>query len=199
MQRGLESQPVGGTGHPGKATQFPVAVAARDLPAPIRLSAGAPGALGSVPAGRQTGGMSSTAELPRVSGRHRNRALAKARAVRAVELAAAGMTYAGIADVLGYADRGTVHRIVRKELEARSADSVDLLRAVEVARLDALQRGLWTGHRRGSGVVRRRGSDHRPAGAPAGGRGCVPGPGRGDRAAGGPRPEDRRPGAALSP
>ena len=71
------------------------------------------------------------------------RALAKARAVRAVELAAAGKTYAAIADVLGYADRGTVHRIVRKELEARSAESVDLLRAVEVARLDALQRGLW--------------------------------------------------------
>lgn len=71
------------------------------------------------------------------------RALAKARAVRAVELAAAGKTYAAIADVLGYADRGTVHRIVRKELEARSAESVDLLRSVEVARLDALQCGLW--------------------------------------------------------
>ncbi len=32
---------------------------------------------------------------------------------------------------------------VRKELEARSAESVDLLRSVEVARLDALQCGLW--------------------------------------------------------
>jgi hypothetical protein len=41
--------------------------------------------------------MSSTAELHRVSGRHRNRGLANARAVRAAELTAAGMTYAASA------------------------------------------------------------------------------------------------------
>ena len=141
--------------------------------------------------------MSLTGELPRVSGRHRNRALAKARAVHAVELAAAGKTYASIADVLGYADRGTVHRIVRKELDAgqqRASTSCAPSRLPGSTRCSA---AVGRGHRRRSGVVRRRGADHRPAGAPVGGRGCVPGRGRGERA-GGCRPEDRCPGASRA-
>ncbi len=48
-----------------------------------------------------------------------------------------------IADALGYANRGTVHRLVQQTLHAHQADSVDALRAVEVARLDALQQSLW--------------------------------------------------------
>ena len=49
-------------------------------------------------------------DLPRVSGRHRNSALAKARTVRALELAAEGHTYAAIAAELGYADRAVGRR-----------------------------------------------------------------------------------------
>ena len=74
--------------------------------------------------------MTFAADLPRVTGRHRNRALARARAARSVELAASGHTYEAIAAELGYASRGTVHRMVHKELRARTTDGVDLLRAV---------------------------------------------------------------------
>ncbi len=42
-----------------------------------------------------------------------------------------------------YANRGTVHRLVQQTLHAHQADSVDTLRAVEVARLDALQQAFW--------------------------------------------------------
>jgi hypothetical protein len=76
-------------------------------------------------------------------GRHRNGALASYRRSKAVELAAGGRTYQQIADELGYANRGTVHRIVREALEAQQVQSVELLREVEVRRLDALQLGLW--------------------------------------------------------
>jgi transposase-like protein len=76
-------------------------------------------------------------------GRHRNAVLASWRCARAVELAAQGFTYRQIADELGYASRGTVHRIVRQALESRLAEGVDQLRKVELARLDALQAGLW--------------------------------------------------------
>lgn len=76
-------------------------------------------------------------------GRHRNRALAAYRRSKAVELAAGGRTYQHIADHLGYANRGTVHRIVRVALEDRQVQSVERLREVEVRRLDALQSGLW--------------------------------------------------------
>ena len=36
-----------------------------------------------------------------------------------------------------------MHRIVREALEAQQVQSVELLREVEVRRLDALQVGLW--------------------------------------------------------
>jgi transposase-like protein len=44
--------------------------------------------------------------LPKVTGRHRNRALAAERRSRAVELALTGSSYRAIADQLGYANRG---------------------------------------------------------------------------------------------
>ena len=76
-------------------------------------------------------------------GRHRNRALAAYRRSKAIELTAGGHTYQQIADELGYANRGTVHRIVREALEAQQAENAQLLREVEVRRLDALQVSLW--------------------------------------------------------
>ena len=59
------------------------------------------------------GFMGIPATLPPVTGQHRNRALAAARRARAVELATQGMTYQQIADELGYANRGTVYRLVQ--------------------------------------------------------------------------------------
>jgi hypothetical protein len=44
---------------------------------------------------------------------------------------------------VGYANRGTAHRVVAKALAQRLVDDVDQLRELELARLDALQASLW--------------------------------------------------------
>jgi hypothetical protein len=82
--------------------------------------------------------------VPLVTGRHRNRALAAHRRRVAVELALTGRTYQQIADEMGYANRGTVYRIVQRTLQDRVYESVDDLRRLEVARLDALQSRYWS-------------------------------------------------------
>lgn len=87
--------------------------------------------------------MSTSTEIPKVTGQHRNRALAAERRRRAVELALRGTTYEQIAAALGYANRGTVYRIVKNALADREVESIDELRGVEVDRLDALQRSVW--------------------------------------------------------
>src|SRR4051794_37171455 len=87
--------------------------------------------------------MSLPAVLPRVSGRHRNRALAAARQARAVELATDGHTYQEIADQLGYKNRGTVHHIVHDALTRDRREAVEDYQQLELARLDALQVALW--------------------------------------------------------
>ena len=56
----------------------------------------------------------AVAELPRVCGRHRDRALAAARRARAVELKTAGLTYEQVARELGYTSRGTAYNVVTK-------------------------------------------------------------------------------------
>src|SRR5450759_3628312 len=83
------------------------------------------------------------AELPRVKGQHRNRALSAARRARAVELRTQGLTYEQIAVKLGYANRGTVCRLVSQALKAQTVEAVDQLRSLEVERLDRLQFGVW--------------------------------------------------------
>ena len=83
------------------------------------------------------------AELPRVHGRHRDRALAAARRVKAVELKTAGLTYARVAQELGYSSRGTAYNIVAKALKNQIVAAVTDLRDLENARLDALQLALW--------------------------------------------------------
>lgn len=85
----------------------------------------------------------ATEAIPRVSGRHQNKALASVRSTRAIELKAQGRTYQQVADELGYANRGSVYSIVQKGLAAREAQSVDALRFVEQQRLDALQCAVW--------------------------------------------------------
>jgi hypothetical protein len=83
------------------------------------------------------------ADLPMVNGQHRNRALAAARRVRAVELRTAGRTYDQIAAELGFANRGTVYRVVANALETQTVEAVENLRCLEVERLDALQLAVW--------------------------------------------------------
>ena len=85
----------------------------------------------------------SIAALPRVSGRHRNKALAAARRTRVVELRCQGWTYEAIAEELGYASRGTVFTVVHTALAAQEADETENLRALETERLDRLQGALW--------------------------------------------------------
>src|SRR4051812_38836837 len=87
--------------------------------------------------------MSALAELPKVNGQHRNRALAAARKVKAIELRTAGLTYQEIADRLGYSGRGAVHNIVSAALKTCTTEAVDNLQHLEGARLDALQQALW--------------------------------------------------------
>ena len=85
----------------------------------------------------------AVAELPKVHGRHRNKALAAARRVRAVELKTAGYTYSQVANELGYTSRATAYNIVAKALREQTAEAVADLRDLENARLDALQLTLW--------------------------------------------------------
>jgi hypothetical protein len=85
----------------------------------------------------------AVAELPKVHGRHRDRALAAARRVRAVELKTAGLTYEQVAIELGYTSRGTAYNVVAKALRDQTIEAVGSLRDLENARLDALQLALW--------------------------------------------------------
>ena len=82
-------------------------------------------------------------ELPRVNGQHRNRALAAARRARAVKLRTAGLTYDQIAKELGYANRGTVYRVVSQALRSQTIEAVGELRTLEVERLNSLQSAMW--------------------------------------------------------
>ena len=88
-------------------------------------------------------GMAILPDIPRVTGRHRNRALAAERRSRAVEMALTGSSYQAIADELGYANRGTVYRLVKNALEDREVETIDELRRLEVDRLDSLQVAIW--------------------------------------------------------
>ncbi len=76
-------------------------------------------------------------------GQHRDRALASWRRSEAIRLKTAGQTYEQIAQELGYANRGTVHRIVQQALDVREVESVNELRRLELDRLDALHVSLW--------------------------------------------------------
>jgi transposase-like protein len=77
-------------------------------------------------------------EVPQANGQERTSPRTKARATRCVELALQGRTYQQIADELGYANRGTVYRIVQQTLAKHQAESVEFHRDLELARLDSL-------------------------------------------------------------
>ena len=81
--------------------------------------------------------------MPQVDGQHRNHALATARHTRAVQLALEGHSYQAIADQLGSANRGTVHRIVKNTLAEHANTTIDEHRQLALARLDALLWAVW--------------------------------------------------------
>lgn len=73
------------------------------------------------------------------------RSLAEARLkrVRALELAAEGMSYDAVAQAVGYSHRGSAHRAVFKALDEREVHDVQTLRRIEGERLDSLLAALW--------------------------------------------------------
>lgn len=84
-----------------------------------------------------------TDTLPRVSGRHRDRALARARRARCVELKLEGKTYQQIADELGYKSKGSVYSIVQKAQLEELGELAGRRRQQELAALDAILISLW--------------------------------------------------------
>jgi hypothetical protein len=66
-----------------------------------------------------------------------------ARRLRCVELASQGLTYEEIASAVGYANKSSARKAVVAALAAREVDGVDMLRSLEVARLDDLQKASW--------------------------------------------------------
>lgn len=75
---------------------------------------------------------------------------AEGRRARALELHLAGANYDKIAEMVGYASKGSAHKAVQEALnsEAPSPNSAEELQT-ELARLDALLAGLWQRARRG--------------------------------------------------
>ena len=72
-----------------------------------------------------------------------NTALASYRRTRALKLRAQGKDYAEIAKAVGYANKGTAHKVIAEALEARESQDIDFLRQVESDRLDAMHAALW--------------------------------------------------------
>lgn len=81
--------------------------------------------------------------LPRVSDRHRNKALASARKAKAIALKAQGWTYQQIADAMGYRNKDTVYAIIKQAQSKQLAEGVQYHRDIELARLNSLQAALW--------------------------------------------------------
>lgn len=81
--------------------------------------------------------------IPRVNGRHQDKALARARKTRAIELRMRGLTYQQIADEMGYANAGSVYSIIQKAQAAELGERAAERRELEASRLDALQLALW--------------------------------------------------------
>ena len=81
--------------------------------------------------------------IPRVTGRHQDKALALARKQRAIELRMTGMTYQQVADAMGYKKAGTVYTIIKTAQEQHVAATVHEERDRELERLDGMQASLW--------------------------------------------------------
>jgi hypothetical protein len=73
---------------------------------------------------------------------------AKQRRQQALQLHLAGATFQAIADTLGYANRGTAHKVVHEALDELAPD-IKPHQATKVARIDAMLQGLWPKARKG--------------------------------------------------
>lgn len=72
-----------------------------------------------------------------------SRAVAAVKRAKVVEAVADGATYDQAAKQAGYATRSGAYKAFWKAIDGREADAVEQHRALELARLDALQVGLW--------------------------------------------------------
>ena len=72
-----------------------------------------------------------------------SRAVAAVKRARVVEAVADGATYGQAAKRAGYATRSGAYKAFWKAIDGREADAVEQHRTLELARLDALQVGLW--------------------------------------------------------
>ncbi len=70
-------------------------------------------------------------------------AIAAVKRAKVVEAVAQGATYDDAAKIAGYANRGGAFKAFWRAVEQREAEAVDNHRALELARLDALQVPLW--------------------------------------------------------
>lgn len=76
------------------------------------------------------------------------RAQAAEKRTKAVKMRIAGADWDAIASACGYASRGAACNAVNKALEAQTAEMLrdsDVLRQMELARLDRLQAAFWAG------------------------------------------------------
>jgi hypothetical protein len=83
-------------------------------------------------------------ELAQTRARKNDHLAAVDRQVAALRLRRAGLTYQEIASRLGYAAPSSAWRAVRQGLRTTLQEPADDLRTLELARLDALQAGLWS-------------------------------------------------------
>lgn len=88
-----------------------------------------------------------------------SRAIAAIKRTKVVEAVAAGATYDEAAEQAGYASRSGAYKALWRALGDRETQAVDEHRAIELARLDALQAALWeramTGDVKAAGMVLR--------------------------------------------
>lgn len=61
----------------------------------------------------------------------------------AVALHRQGLSFEAIARRVGYANRGTAHRVVMSAYKERIVEDIDLYRDMEVARLDEVMSNMW--------------------------------------------------------
>ena len=71
------------------------------------------------------------------------------RQMQALELRKAGVSYAKIAEVLGYASTGGSHKAVSSALKKTLQEPADELRKLEVERLDAALSSIWASVKQG--------------------------------------------------
>lgn len=102
-----------------------------------------------MPHRRKTGRKTQTRKKGRGAGSKRS-LVARKRAAQALELRLAGFTWQEIADEVKYRQASTAYNAVSDLLDRVACERVEEYRTLELARLDALQAGLWSDAIRGA-------------------------------------------------